>query len=174
MKNKNEENQTCVICEAPAVEVRSIRPEESELLRLVLGENVVFHYGLCQQCIDDPEHAQKAEAAILQKLTETRFKKEDFEDMDMDSLLDHTILYARLGWHVFPLYNPQPDGSCSCGKPDCNRMGSIHGSKNGRTKPLRMRISSGSGGRGIQKPTSELSPGRNPAFSYWISIQAQA
>lgn len=67
-----------------------------------------------------------------------------------------------------------PMGRALVGNPIVTGSGSIHGSKNGRTKPLRMRISSGSGGRSIQKPTSESSPGRNPAFSYWISIQAQA
>lgn len=34
--------------------------------------------------------------------------------------LDHALTYAGLGWPVFPLHTPQPDGSCSCRR-DCGR-----------------------------------------------------
>ena len=34
--------------------------------------------------------------------------------------LDHALIYAGLGWPIFPLHTPQPDGRCSCRR-DCGR-----------------------------------------------------
>src|SRR4051812_38318662 len=33
------------------------------------------------------------------------------------------LAYARLGWLVFPLHEVNPDGACSCNKPDCGSEG---------------------------------------------------
>lgn len=43
--------------------------------------------------------------------------------MDTNELLENALWYARKGWHVLPMHSPAADGSCSCGHPDCGRIG---------------------------------------------------
>ncbi|MCK4592917.1 bifunctional DNA primase/polymerase [bacterium] len=38
-------------------------------------------------------------------------------------MLEAAIEYTSRGFYVIPLHNPREDGSCSCGKPDCTRVG---------------------------------------------------
>ena len=38
-------------------------------------------------------------------------------------LLDAALAYARHGIPVLPVHTPAADGSCSCGRPDCDRPG---------------------------------------------------
>jgi len=38
-------------------------------------------------------------------------------------LLDAALAYARHGIPVLPVHSPAADGSCSCGRPDCERPG---------------------------------------------------
>ena len=40
-----------------------------------------------------------------------------------NTLLDHALAYAQRGWHVFPVHTPQQDGTCSCKRSDCSRVG---------------------------------------------------
>ncbi len=42
------------------------------------------------------------------------------------SILDAALAYAEEGVAVFPLYNPLPDGTCSCGKVDCGKSTGKH------------------------------------------------
>jgi len=41
----------------------------------------------------------------------------------MSALLDAALYYAEQGLHVFPLYEPLPDHSCSCGNLNCEGIG---------------------------------------------------
>lgn len=44
--------------------------------------------------------------------------------MSATTLLARALSYARLGWSVFPLYEPRGDGTCTCPRgPECNRPG---------------------------------------------------
>ncbi len=47
------------------------------------------------------------------------------------NMLDAALAYAEQGLAVFPLHNPLPDGSCSCGKTDCSSPGKHPQTKNG-------------------------------------------
>lgn len=38
----------------------------------------------------------------------------------MNDLHQAALSYAARGWRVVPLYNIKPDGSCGCGRPDCD------------------------------------------------------
>lgn len=38
----------------------------------------------------------------------------------MNDLRAAAIDYASRGWRVIPLYNIRPDGTCACGRPDCD------------------------------------------------------
>ena len=38
----------------------------------------------------------------------------------LNLLREAALKYASLGWRVIPLYNIKPDGSCACGRPDCD------------------------------------------------------
>ncbi len=40
-----------------------------------------------------------------------------------DPNLAAALEYARRGWHVFPLHSIRADGTCSCGRPDCDKPG---------------------------------------------------
>ena len=39
------------------------------------------------------------------------------------NIIDTALRYAARGWQVLPLHTPQPDGTCSCGQPDCDSVG---------------------------------------------------
>jgi hypothetical protein len=58
------------------------------------------------------------------------------------SLLNAALSYAARGWRVCPLYEPLPDGSCSCGRVDCNSSGkhprTVHGLKEATTDTSRI------------------------------------
>jgi len=41
----------------------------------------------------------------------------------MKSVLETAIAYTRRGWPVFPIYEALSDGSCACGKPECEHVG---------------------------------------------------
>ena len=44
--------------------------------------------------------------------------------MNDNDRLRAALWYAsKRGWHVLPLHTPQPEGSCSCGDPDCDGIG---------------------------------------------------
>jgi hypothetical protein len=45
-------------------------------------------------------------------------------------LLEAALDYAGMGWRVFPLHSPTAD-ECSCGKPDCRRVGKHPRTSNG-------------------------------------------
>lgn len=49
----------------------------------------------------------------------------------MADLCAAALWYARQGWRVFPLHTVLPDGSCSCGKPDCDDQGKHPRTPNG-------------------------------------------
>src|SRR3954454_3694768 len=59
------------------------------------------------------------------------------------SRMGHALAHAREGWHVFPCHWVLPNGSCSCGKPDCTRKGkhplTEHGFKDASTDPDQIR-----------------------------------
>lgn len=59
-----------------------------------------------------------------------------------NELLEAALSYADRGWCVFPLYEPEPNGGCSCGKPTCDSPGkhprTPHGSKDATTDPPRI------------------------------------
>lgn len=40
----------------------------------------------------------------------------------MSGLLEHALYYAKRGWKVFPCTHVNPDGTCSCGNPECKRI----------------------------------------------------
>ncbi|HOV66700.1 MAG TPA: hypothetical protein PLR48_07115, partial [Bacillota bacterium] len=54
------QGMTCVICKKPASQVRMLSPE---LIRSI--GNILATYAVCRDCLDDPDHLQKAEAIIL-------------------------------------------------------------------------------------------------------------
>lgn len=45
--------------------------------------------------------------------------------MTADSVALAALAYAQRGWRVLPLHNAEPEGRCSCNRPDC-RTGSKH------------------------------------------------
>jgi hypothetical protein len=57
-------------------------------------------------------------------------------------LLDAALAYARHGIPVLPVHTPAADGSCSCGRPDCDRPGKHprlrHGLTDASTDPRRI------------------------------------
>lgn len=65
-----EKSETCVICFSPAVKELLFTYEESKNLRAATGLNIRYGYWLCRECIDDTNHAEKAEAAIVARFTE--------------------------------------------------------------------------------------------------------
>src|SRR3954447_23686594 len=58
------------------------------------------------------------------------------------SRMERALAHAREGWHVFPCHWVLPNGSCSCGKPDCTRKGkhplTEHGFKDASTDPVKI------------------------------------
>jgi putative DNA primase/helicase len=62
------------------------------------------------------------------------------------NMLDAALAHAAQGLAIFPLHNPLPDGSCSCGKKDCGKSTGKHprtidGFKAATTDELRIRRS---------------------------------
>ncbi|WP_199515278.1 bifunctional DNA primase/polymerase [Nucisporomicrobium flavum] len=59
-------------------------------------------------------------------------------------MLDAALAYARHGIPVLPVHHPEPDGSCSCGRPDCARPGKHprlrHGLTDAGTDPRRIEM----------------------------------
>ena len=59
-------------------------------------------------------------------------------------LLDAALAYARHGIPVLPVHTPAADGSCSCGRPDCDRPGKHprlrHGLTDASTDPRRIEL----------------------------------
>lgn len=59
------------------------------------------------------------------------------------SLLAAALTYASFGWLVFPLQSSGPEGGCSCGNPDCKKLGkhprTRHGFKDASTDAARIR-----------------------------------
>src|SRR5215207_1153107 len=55
---------------------------------------------------------------------------------DEGLLLEWVLCYARKGWPVFPLFEPNGEG-CSCGNPECKNVGkhprTPHGFKDATT-----------------------------------------
>ena len=58
-------------------------------------------------------------------------------DTEENPLLIAALAYASKGWKVFPVYEPLPDGSCSCLKNECKHVGkhprTSHGFKDATT-----------------------------------------
>jgi hypothetical protein len=58
-------------------------------------------------------------------------------------LLEAALEYTGRGWKVFPLYEPAPQGTCSCGRGDCQSPGKHprtgHGLKEATTDTARIR-----------------------------------
>src|SRR3954451_8026643 len=58
------------------------------------------------------------------------------------SKMERALAHAREEWHVFPCHWVLPNGSCSCGKPDCSRKGkhplTTHGFKDATTDPVQI------------------------------------
>jgi hypothetical protein len=46
-------------------------------------------------------------------------------------MLEHALAYTALGIPVMPLFEPRPDGSCSCGNPQCRTPGKHPRNRNG-------------------------------------------
>jgi putative DNA primase/helicase len=42
---------------------------------------------------------------------------------EKDYTLVRALEYAEHGWKVFPVHTARPDGTCSCNKTECNRIG---------------------------------------------------
>jgi hypothetical protein len=59
-----------------------------------------------------------------------------------DTRLKAALSYAERGWRVCPLYEPSPDGKCSCGRVECNSPGkhprTNHGLKEATTDTARI------------------------------------
>ncbi|MEV4706681.1 bifunctional DNA primase/polymerase [Actinoplanes sp. NPDC049316] len=59
-------------------------------------------------------------------------------------MLDAALAYARHGIPVLPVHHPGQDGSCSCGRPDCDRPGKHprlrHGLTDASTDPRRIEM----------------------------------
>jgi putative DNA primase/helicase len=52
-------------------------------------------------------------------------------DSEEHTLLFEALAYASKGWKVFPLYEPIPDGTCSCLKSKCKHAGKHPRTSNG-------------------------------------------
>lgn len=42
---------------------------------------------------------------------------------NLSEIGQEAVRYAQLGWYVFPLHTPRPDGTCSCMRPSCQNQG---------------------------------------------------
>lgn len=51
--------------------------------------------------------------------------------MKMITRKEAALYYARRGWPIFPLYEPNDDGRCSCGKQNCSSPGKHPRTKHG-------------------------------------------
>ena len=63
-------------------------------------------------------------------------------DTEENPLLIAALAYASKGWKVLPLYEPLPDGYCSCLKSECKHVGkhprTSHGFKDATTDPVKI------------------------------------
>ena len=92
-------------------------------------------------------------------------------DTEENPLLIAALAYASKGWKVFPVYEPLPDGSCSCLKSECNHVGkhprTSHGFKDATTDTVTIK----NGGQVGPTPISELPPARSLESS-WSMLMA--
>ena len=63
-------------------------------------------------------------------------------DTEENPLLIAALAYASKGWKVLPLYEPLPDGCCSCLKSECKHVGkhprTSYGFKDATTDPVKI------------------------------------
>ena len=62
------------------------------------------------------------------------------ENSQNSGLIFHALDYAKKGWAILPLHNANPNGSCSCGNPNCSSSAkhprTRNGSKDASTNPM--------------------------------------